>query len=166
MRQPGKISQNLPVEGRAWGAEIRQAARGCRAQTPSIPGGTGLCYFGFPLSNSPPITQEAQHIKGGNKDRKAHLLPGSISTKQMVYFFCDGLTGVWVIGYQADLTRLGIEKDVVTIATITPNLGIKPQPVDLREKGLNGARGPPSFFAPGLLPFFTSTMPWFPQILK
>ena len=62
-------------------------------------------------------------------------------------------------------SRIGIDKDVVNTTTIPSNLHIKPHPVNIRE-GLGGARDPTSCLILGSLPFFTTTVPRFPQILK
>lgn len=52
------------------------------------------------------------------------------------------LSGRGVTGHQANLMWMGIDKNVVTIATATPYLPNKPHLVNIRKRGLGGSQGP------------------------
>lgn len=43
--------------------------------------------------------------------------------------------------HQANLMRMGVDMDVVTVATITPNPPYQIYSVNLRERGLSGSQG-------------------------
>lgn len=73
------------------------------------------------------------------------------------------IQGGGVTGRQANLTWMSISEDVVTMATITPYLLIKPHPVNIRERGLGGSQGPCILPYSLSLPFFTTTVPCSPQ---
>lgn len=130
----------LKAEGEGQRSDREAGAAGPRRGN-LLTGEKGLCHL--VSLRATPIHPHRQLLSpSGVEDGLTYILPGQTSAQDKWIAFSRPLyQGFGVTGHQANLWT-GIDKNVVTIATATPYLPIKPHPENIRKRGLGGSQGP------------------------